>query len=47
MRIGGRKLRKKRKMRKMTIFMLSKFVKEGLFNGQNIVPEGCPLEDFS
>ena len=31
----------------MTIFMLLKFIKEGLFNGQNVVPEGCPVEDFA
>ena len=46
MRIVGRKLRKKRKMSEITIFVLSKFIKKGLLNGQNVVPEGCPVEDF-
>ena len=35
------------KMVKKTFFIVKKIVKEGLFNGSNVVPEGCPVEDFA
>ena len=39
-------LEKCKKMYKKTFFMVKIFFKEGLFKGQNVVPEGCPVEDF-